>query len=238
MPKTIKTIAIPAFGNHTTRYKLPRPAARPTSPANSSRARATRSSPTRARPTPCSPAAVINFVALPHHFRPGLRTRHGRAGGRHVQLTLTERATGKVLFTRPGAEFRERYEISIDPQAYFDESGTAMERLSQRRGPQHRHRHPGEFLTTPAQLLARVSSGTICRRPCCCSVRKPTNAAASRRRCSPPFPRTPSAQHDLAEADAGRNPGRRARALAVRLRAPDLGGQRGGRASPRPCRGR
>jgi hypothetical protein len=35
-----------------------------------------------------------------------------------------------VLFTRAGAEFRERYEISIDPKAYFDESGTAMERLS------------------------------------------------------------------------------------------------------------
>ena len=47
-----------------------------------------------------------------------------------LQITLTNRATGAVLFTRTGAEFRERYEISIDPKAYFDESGTAMERLS------------------------------------------------------------------------------------------------------------
>ena len=35
-----------------------------------------------------------------------------------------------MLFSRNGAEYRERYEISIDPKAYFDESGTAMERLS------------------------------------------------------------------------------------------------------------
>ena len=47
-----------------------------------------------------------------------------------LRITLTNRATGAVLFARNGAEFRERYEISIDPKAYFDESGTAMDRLS------------------------------------------------------------------------------------------------------------
>ena len=47
-----------------------------------------------------------------------------------VQLTLTERRTGAVLFKRAGAEFRERYEIATDPQAYFDESDTALARLS------------------------------------------------------------------------------------------------------------
>jgi hypothetical protein len=47
-----------------------------------------------------------------------------------LQLTLTERNTGAVLFSRPGVEFRERYEIATDPQAYFDESETALTRLS------------------------------------------------------------------------------------------------------------
>jgi hypothetical protein len=47
-----------------------------------------------------------------------------------VLVTLTDRATGKVIFNRSGYEFRERYEISIDPKAYFDESGPAMQRLS------------------------------------------------------------------------------------------------------------
>jgi len=45
-------------------------------------------------------------------------------------MKLVNRADGKVIFEKPGAEFRERYEISIDPAAYFDESGTAMDRLS------------------------------------------------------------------------------------------------------------
>jgi hypothetical protein len=35
-----------------------------------------------------------------------------------------------VLFNRPNLEFRERYEISIDPKQYFDESQPAMQRLS------------------------------------------------------------------------------------------------------------
>jgi hypothetical protein len=47
-----------------------------------------------------------------------------------VQVTLTERSTGKVLFTQPRLEFRERYEVSDDPQTYFDESGTAIERVA------------------------------------------------------------------------------------------------------------
>ena len=47
-----------------------------------------------------------------------------------LQITLTERATGKVLFNRKGVEYRERYEISTDPKSYFDESGSAMVRLS------------------------------------------------------------------------------------------------------------
>ena len=47
-----------------------------------------------------------------------------------LQLTLTDRHTGKVLFSRTGYEFRERYEVALDPQQYFDESSTAMQRLS------------------------------------------------------------------------------------------------------------
>jgi hypothetical protein len=48
----------------------------------------------------------------------------------NLQITLTERATGKVIYQRSGYEFRDRYTISIDPQSYFDENGTAMMRVS------------------------------------------------------------------------------------------------------------
>jgi hypothetical protein len=47
----------------------------------------------------------------------------------YLKVTLTERATGKVLFNRPSFEARERYEISGDPKSYFDESGAGIERL-------------------------------------------------------------------------------------------------------------
>jgi Lipopolysaccharide-assembly len=129
-PKTVKTIAIPAFGNMSTRNKLPILLA----------ADITREFNTRTRfrivadPSQADAVlngAIVNLANYPTIFDPA----SGRATGVqvvvNVQLKLTERATGKVLFYRPGAEFRERYEITTDPQAYFDESDTAMSRLSQ-----------------------------------------------------------------------------------------------------------
>ena len=127
MPKTIRTIAIPAFGNRTTRYKLAR-----TLPTDIGREMLARTK-YKVITDPKEADAVLtgtvhNFAAYP------TISANGRATVVEVivtlNLTLTERATGAVLFNRPGAEFRERYEISIEPQAYFDESGTAMERLS------------------------------------------------------------------------------------------------------------
>ena len=63
-----------------------------------------------------------------------LDQRTGRASGLQVsvvmQISLVERATGKVLFFRPSFEMKQRYEFSIAPQAYFDESETAVDRLS------------------------------------------------------------------------------------------------------------
>jgi hypothetical protein len=48
-----------------------------------------------------------------------------------MQVSLTERATGKVLFNRPTFEVRGQYEISVDPAQYFDESDAALDRASQ-----------------------------------------------------------------------------------------------------------
>ena len=129
MPKTIKTIAVPAFGNVTTRYRARPPAARDITREFISRTRyKIVADPKQADAV--LKGAVVNFAAYPDVFDPV----SGRATGVQVivtlQFTLTERATGKVLFPAHGYEFRERYEISINPQAYFDESGTAMARVS------------------------------------------------------------------------------------------------------------
>jgi hypothetical protein len=48
-----------------------------------------------------------------------------------VRIALTERASGKAIYSQPRLQWDERYQVSISPQAYFDESGTAIERISQ-----------------------------------------------------------------------------------------------------------
>jgi hypothetical protein len=57
----------------------------------------------------------------------------GRSSGAQVVVLIQAKLTGKsgkVLFERPNIEFRERYEISVNPQQYFDESQAALQRLS------------------------------------------------------------------------------------------------------------
>jgi RNase P/RNase MRP subunit p29 len=130
IPTTVKTIAIPAWGNVTTRYKLTDHI-----PEALSREFLTR---TRYK--------VVNDVNEADMVLRGAVVRYTAFGtvvdrdtGRAtvvelhllLQVTLTERATGKVLFTRPSFEVRERYEISGDPKQYFDESDAALDRASQ-----------------------------------------------------------------------------------------------------------
>jgi hypothetical protein len=129
VPKTIHTIAIPAFINTTTRYKLTGWLPEAVSREFISR--------TRYRVVPDVSAAdavlqgsVLNFTSFPTVYDPA--TGRASAVEVHVYLkvTLTERATGKTIFTRPNFEVRERYQISTDPGAFFEESDTALDRLS------------------------------------------------------------------------------------------------------------
>lgn len=129
MPKTIKTIAIPALGNGTTFQKLPVLLTADITHEFISRTRyAIVADPDRADAV--LTGALVNLTNYPIVFDPV----SGRATGVQVvatlQLTLTDRSTGKAVFSRSGLEFRERYEISTNPQAYFDESGTAIRRVS------------------------------------------------------------------------------------------------------------
>ena len=129
LPDKIRTVAIPAFGNITTRYKLS-----DRLPGAITRELITR---TRYQVVPNEGEAdavlrgvVLNVLAFPNV----VDQQTGRSTGAQVivylQVTLVERETGKVLFTRPSMEFRTRYEIAIDPNAYFEESDVGLERLS------------------------------------------------------------------------------------------------------------
>src|ERR1039458_7842087 len=127
MPKSVKTIAVMPFGNLTIRYKLAR-----TLPSDIGREFISRTGyKVIADPNQADPvltATVSNFGGHTSISANGRNTTIEAVVT--LQITLTERATGKVLFSRKGTEYREHYEVAIDPASYFDESGTAMLRLS------------------------------------------------------------------------------------------------------------
>jgi hypothetical protein len=130
VPRNIRTIAIPAFSNITTRYQLTDRLAEAISREFISRTRyRIVSDPDRADAV--LRGAVLNYSSYPTIFDPAT----GRASGVQLQVTLrvslVERASGKVLFNRPNMDVRERYQISTDPSAFFEESDAALDRASQ-----------------------------------------------------------------------------------------------------------
>ena len=129
MPKTVKTIAIPAFTTPTARYRLTR-----LLPGDITRELQTRSRFVIVNDPAQADASLVgeltNFETQASITDPA-SSRATAAQIRVVlSLKLTERRTGKILFQRKAADFFERYEIGLDPNQYFDESGTAVARLS------------------------------------------------------------------------------------------------------------
>ena len=130
LPATIHTIAIPAFTNTTNRYKITDVMAEAI----------TREFITRTRykivPNPEAADAILrgavtNYTSGATVFDPV--TGRATAVDIHIYLrvTLEERATGKILFTRPSMDVRERYQVSVNPGAFFEESDTAIARASE-----------------------------------------------------------------------------------------------------------
>ena len=129
LPKDIHTIAIPAFDNITVRYRLTDRL--PEAIAREFIARTHyQVIPDATQADAVLRGAIINYVSFPTTFD----QTTGRASGLQLnvtmQISLIERATGKVLYSRPSFEAKERYEFSVSAQAYFDESDTALDRLS------------------------------------------------------------------------------------------------------------
>jgi outer membrane lipopolysaccharide assembly protein LptE/RlpB len=128
LPKSLKTIAVPAFGNVTTRYDLARMLPEDIAREFLSRTRY------RVVSDPEHADAVLTGSVVRFASFPTTADATGRATAVQatvvLQVMLKDHATGAVLFNRPGFEFHERYAISVSPEDYFDESGVAMMRLS------------------------------------------------------------------------------------------------------------
>jgi hypothetical protein len=131
LPPSLKTISIPAFTNSTIRYKLtdvmPQAFAQEfiahtrykvvTEPGSADM---------------ILRGAIINYTFNPTIFDP--QAQRANVADLHItmQVTLTERATGRILFQRNLFEVKESYQISANPGEYFEESDFAMRRASER----------------------------------------------------------------------------------------------------------
>ncbi len=129
MPKSIHTISIPAFSTLTTRYRLidilPREIGREFN--ERTRFRVVNNS----ADADAVLSGSINAVsAFPTIFDPG----SGKASVVQLAVVLTvtlhERSTGRVLYSRVNWSIRENYQIAIDPHQLFDESDPAIDRFS------------------------------------------------------------------------------------------------------------
>jgi len=129
LPKNIKSIAVTTFTNTTTRYKLSDLMAAALTREFISRTRYQIVADPRDADAVLS-GSVINFFAYPTIFDPVTSRAAAVQAIVQLQVTLRDRSSNNVLFTRPHMEFRQTYEISVDAATYFDESSMAMERLS------------------------------------------------------------------------------------------------------------
>lgn len=129
LPSTIRTIAIPAFQNLTNRYRLSErlPAALSQEFISRTRYRVV-ADPRQA--DALLQGSVMNYLSFPSVTDPVSNRATGVQISVYLQVNLTDRQTGAVLFTRPNMEFRQRYEISVNQSSYFEESDVALERLS------------------------------------------------------------------------------------------------------------
>jgi PBP1b-binding outer membrane lipoprotein LpoB len=130
VPKTVHSIAVPAFTNATIRYKLT-----DLLPEAISRELIARThyqlvnDPTQADAV--LRGSVVGYNAFPTLIDQATGRTSGLQVNVYLQLSLVERSTGKIIFSRPNFEAHQRYELSVTSNyQYFDESSTAIQRLS------------------------------------------------------------------------------------------------------------
>lgn len=130
MPKSVQTIAIPAFSTLSTRYRLTDILPQEIGREFTKRTRF------RIVQNPRNADAVLNgnintVLVSPNIFDPS----SGKATMIQVTIVLTvnliERSTGRVLYSRPSWALHENYQVAVDAHQFFDESGPALQRLGQ-----------------------------------------------------------------------------------------------------------
>ncbi len=128
VPKSVRTIAIPAFTTTTARYKLVDELPQQIGREFRSRTRfAIVTDPSEAD-------AVLNgninsASVYPTIYDPISNKATSVQVILNITARLSEQSTGKVLFSRANWAMREDYQLAVDPHQFFNESGPALDRL-------------------------------------------------------------------------------------------------------------
>jgi hypothetical protein len=128
MPKSVQTIAIPAFSAFVARYALADRLPQEISREFSSRTRFVIVS--NPREADAVLQGTINAVSTsPTIFDPGSGKAVSVALNVNLTVKLVEQRTGKLLYSKVAWGIREDYELAVDPHQFFNESGPAQDRL-------------------------------------------------------------------------------------------------------------
>jgi hypothetical protein len=130
LPDTIGVIAIPPFENQTVEFKVEQHLTRAVTREFISRTRYEVVT-NEALADAVLTGTVVNVMVFPIVFD----ATSGRATSistiTQVRVSLRDRKTGEILYDNPNLEHRERYEVSTDPDAYFEERESALVRTSE-----------------------------------------------------------------------------------------------------------
>jgi outer membrane lipopolysaccharide assembly protein LptE/RlpB len=129
LPSTLKTIYVPAWTNATVKFKLT-----DTLPQDITREFIARTK-YKIVTQPDGADAVLTGTVLKYRANPAIfdpATSRASVVEFEVAMSakLTERVTGKTLWENGYMTFKQRYEISSQSTAYFEESDPAVTRLS------------------------------------------------------------------------------------------------------------
>ncbi len=129
LPRHIRTVGIPPFQNMTQRFKVEQ---RFTGALIDEVLRRARS--LRVVPTATDADAVLTGTIRNFSLRPVLLDDYGRARLFEVTITVdllvVDQTRNRTIFNNQNYIFRGEYEISGDPQTFFNEEGPAVERLA------------------------------------------------------------------------------------------------------------
>jgi Lipopolysaccharide-assembly len=129
LPANIKTIAVPTFQNSSLKYRVEQRFTQATIDEILKRARAL-----RVTNDPEQADAVLTGDIRNFRASGTLLDERGRTRVWEVRIVISvivrDRRTHKILYQNPRVQFEGEYELSDDPQSFFNEENPAVDRIA------------------------------------------------------------------------------------------------------------